>query len=82
MTYIRPEEGAGNDELETEANQFAADTLIPPSVATQLGRLRTAPEITAFANQIGVDPGIVAGRLSNDKVLTWAQTRRLRRSFN
>jgi len=40
------------------------------------------PEITAFANQIGVDPGIVAGRLSNDKVLTWAQTRKLRRSFN
>src|SRR6266571_210738 len=82
MTYIRPEEGAGDDELETEANQFAADTLIPPSAATKLGRLRTAPEITAFANQIGVDPGIVAGRLSNDKVLTWAQTRKLRRSFN
>jgi HTH-type transcriptional regulator/antitoxin HigA len=81
MTYIRPEEGAGDDELETEANQFAADTLIPPSATTQLGRLHTASEIAAFANQIGVDPGIVAGRLSNDKVLTWAQTRKLRRSF-
>jgi HTH-type transcriptional regulator / antitoxin HigA len=82
MTYIRPEEGQGDDELETEANQFAADALIPPSAAAELGRLRTVPEITAFANQIGVDPGIVAGRLSNDKVLTWAQTRKLRRSFN
>ena len=82
MTYIRPEDGAGDDELETEANEFAADTLIPPSATDQLGRLHTASEITAFANQIGVDPGIVAGRLSNDKVLTWAQTRKLRRSFN
>jgi HTH-type transcriptional regulator/antitoxin HigA len=81
MTYIRPEDGADDDELETEANQFAADTLIPPSAAAQLGKLRTAPEITGFANQIGVDPGIVAGRLSKDKVLTWPQTRRLRRSF-
>ena len=82
MTYIRPGEGAGDDELETEANQFAANTLIPPNAAAQLGRLRAVPEITAFANQIGVDPGIVAGRLSNDKALTWAQTRKLRRSFN
>jgi HTH-type transcriptional regulator / antitoxin HigA len=82
MTYIRPKEGAGDDELETEANQFAADTLIPPTAAAQLGKLHTASEVTAFANQIGVDPGIVAGRLSNDKMLTWAQTRKLRRCFN
>jgi HTH-type transcriptional regulator / antitoxin HigA len=81
MTYIRPEDGAGDDELETEANQFAADTLIPPRAAVQLGKLHTAPEITAFANQIGVDPGIVAGRLSKDEVLPWSMTRKLRRSI-
>lgn len=81
MTYIRPEDGAGDDEIETEANQFAADTLIPPGAAVRLGKLRTAPEITAFANQIGVDPGIVAGRLSKDEVLPWSRTRKLRRSI-
>jgi len=81
MTYIRPDDGTG-DGHEAEADQFAADTLIPPSMAPQLTGLRTTSQITAFAHQIGVDPGIVAGRLSNDKLLPWPQTRRLRKSFN
>jgi len=60
MTYIKPDDDAGDDELETEADQFAADTLVPPSAAAQLGSLRTSTDIIAFADQIGVDSGIVA----------------------
>jgi HTH-type transcriptional regulator/antitoxin HigA len=81
MTYIRPEHGTDDDELETEANRFAADALIPLHAAAQLAKLRTTPEITAFAGEIGVDPGIVAGRLSKDDVLPWSMTRKIRRTL-
>lgn len=56
-------------ELETEADAFACDTLIPPATyADFLTRVELSVEsIRRFADEIGVAPGIVTGRLQHDK---------------
>ena len=58
-------------QYEEEANRFAADTLIPPKALGDFlreGKL-ASEAIYAFAEQIGIGPGIVVGRLQHDGVL-------------
>jgi HTH-type transcriptional regulator / antitoxin HigA len=51
---------------EQEANQFAADTLIPPAARQGLGRIDlTAVGIRAVAARLDIHPGIVVGCLLN-----------------
>lgn len=66
-TYVALSD-AGDDEdgREGEANQFAADQLIPPTMREALVRLDQRPDVVRFAQEIGVDPGIVAGRLGTE----------------
>ena len=55
---------------EEEADEFARDFLIRPEHAESLRFLaHRAAEVTAFANKIGVAPGIVVGRMQHDGVL-------------
>jgi HTH-type transcriptional regulator/antitoxin HigA len=59
------------DRQEEEANRFASDHLIPPNdyrrfVAQGLFS-RTA--VLHFARQVGIDPGIVVGRLQHDEAI-------------
>jgi addiction module HigA family antidote len=57
--------GAG---LESEANRFAADFLIPPADYRFFpqGRHISKADVRYFADKIGVAPGIVVGRLQHD----------------
>jgi hypothetical protein len=57
--------------FESEANQFSSDTLVPPAELSEFLRKRefTSEAIYAFAERIGVGPGIVVGRLQHDNVL-------------
>jgi len=57
--------------FETEANQFARDTLIPPTTLTEFLRKNdfTNESIHDFAEAIGVGPGIVVGRLQFEGLL-------------
>ena len=79
-------EGSDVDPLfenqEAEANQFAADILIPPSSYKEFVKNeRFYPEgIEHFAAQLGISPGIVVRRLQNDKYLpqTWHNKLRTR----
>ena len=59
------------DEREKEADIFAADHLIPPDAYKYLVQknLIRLNEIEAFANDIGIHPGIVVGRLQHEKRL-------------
>ena len=54
--------------MEAEADRFAADRLIPPrEYANFVGRHVFYPDaIEAFASSLGIDPGIVVGRLQYD----------------
>jgi addiction module HigA family antidote len=65
-------EGDGcEDEREEAANEFAADILIPPNDYTEFVATTqlTETNITAFARDIGIAPGIVVGRLQHDDLL-------------
>lgn len=58
---------------EQEANQFAADLLIPPAERKRLGQLDlTAAQVQAFAAQIKIHPGIVAGALQHMGLVDYA----------
>ena len=53
------------ERYETEANQFAADTLIPPAALTEFVKRKTFSndDIYDFSEAVGISPGIVVGRL-------------------
>jgi len=58
---------------EAEADRFAADLLIPlaqwHSFITRPRKHYSKEEIVAFANELGIEPGIVVGRLQHEKLL-------------
>ena len=76
------EENAG---WEQEANEFAADYLIPLSAYSYfISQRRTFDEdsIQRFAKSIGISPGIVVGRLQHANIITYqSKLNRLKRRF-
>ena len=75
------DDGTDNDLLEDEANKFAEDFLIPPDHASRLGTLRADADVQAFADEIGIAPGIVVGRLQHDRIWAWNRGNKLKRSL-
>ncbi len=70
---------------ESEANQFAANTLIPPSRFRQFtaSRHRFSKEsVMRFAQSLGIAPGIVVGRLQHEGLLPLTHLNGLKRSVN
>jgi hypothetical protein len=69
---------------EQEADRFACDTLIPPDVLAEFVRRRkfASEDIYAFAESIGIGPGIVVGRLQHDGVLKWQQGNSFKQRLN
>lgn len=73
MLFIDIEGMLSNDQ-EEEANRFARDLLIPPPVAARLPALpKTHMAVCHLAAEIGIAPGIVVGRMQNERHITWAQ---------
>ena len=67
-----------NGDLESEADRFACDVLIPPTDARRLETLaleahgRLSKELVKeFARGIGVAPGVVVGRMQKEKWVPW-----------
>ena len=60
-----------DDKLETEADYFAQNTLIPAKEYRQFApsKYTSDAEIIAFAKRIGIHPGVVAGRLQHDGII-------------
>lgn len=81
-TSRRVIEGASKDirRDEAEADRFAARTLIPSKYDRLLKRL-SLPEMPAFAEQLGIAPAIVVGRLHHDGLLPYNRGNELRRRF-
>ncbi len=71
-------------QCESEANQFAADTLIPPAALGEFVRRNsfTNEGIHDFAEAIGVGPGIVVGRLQHERLLARHQGNALKQNLN
>lgn len=79
--FLESDGSGGSPKEEEEANRFAADLLIPPG---ELDRFLeeerpTKRAITEFAEQIGIAPGIVVGRLQYDGVLPYNHCNGLKR---
>ena len=67
---------------EDEANKFARDQLIPPAEwrrFTGSGLYQTHEDILAFADELGIAPGIVVGRLQHDRLILFSQFNDLKR---
>lgn len=63
------EENGGKGGKEDEANRFAADKLIPPAAFRRFldsDDYKTRLGVEAFADQVGIAPGIVVGRLQHE----------------
>lgn len=69
---------------EEEANKFAADQLVPPADYKNFVARGDfyADSIAAFARQIGIDAGIVIGRLQHDGYLPWEWGNKLRTHYS
>jgi addiction module HigA family antidote len=72
-----------NAALENDANKFAANYLIAPDDYKRFApsRYTSDEEIIRFANSIGIDPGIVAGRLQNDHIIPHNRCSKLKRKY-
>lgn len=81
QTFIDDGVQSAGQELEDEANRFAAGTLIPPATAKLLPSLRSDHDVESFAAKIGVSAGVVVGRLHNDGLWDWNRGNRLRRKL-
>ena len=70
-------------EWEAEADRFASELLIPPDDYLRFVASVGFPgaEIEAFASEIGVDPGVVVGRLQHDGHLDHDRCNALRTRF-
>jgi Zn-dependent peptidase ImmA (M78 family) len=71
-------------QYEAEANQFSADSLIPPGILGEFVRKKTftSDSIHDFAQSVGVGPGVVVGRLQHDGVLQRHQGNRLKQKLD
>ena len=60
-----------NSDLEAEADAFASNYLLPPAELKKFAPsiYTSDDEITAFAQSVGIHPGIVAGRLQHDGII-------------
>jgi HTH-type transcriptional regulator / antitoxin HigA len=67
---------------ETEANEFAADILIPSRLQEEFMQLRaTTHDVIRFAVKIGISPGIVVGQLQHHRRIGANQLNGLKRRF-
>jgi plasmid maintenance system antidote protein VapI len=82
LTFIDGEEDIAN-EMETEANEFAEQVLIPINRREELMDLAPKKEsIIRFAYSAGVSAGIVVGQLQHHKVIGRNQMNFLKRRFD
>lgn len=73
-----------DDDKEQQADDFAAKILIPPSYLTGFLRRRkrrhlSHEAIKAFAQKLGIAPGIIVGRLQHEGYLPFTHGNRLKR---
>ncbi|MFM8895930.1 MAG: ImmA/IrrE family metallo-endopeptidase [Actinomycetales bacterium] len=67
--------------IEKEADAFARQALIPADHESELANLRGLGDIEAFAQRVGVSPGVVVGRLQHDHVIGNQIGNRLKRRY-
>jgi len=72
---------AKKTESEQQADHFAAAFLIPPQHQSELKTLRSKAAVSLFADRLGIDPGIVVGRMQHDGVISFRYFNDLKKTF-
>jgi HTH-type transcriptional regulator/antitoxin HigA len=67
--------------LEEEANRWAASFLIPTEHDDRLRRLSPS-EIPAFADELGITPAIVVGRLQHEGLIHFSESKKWKRRLH
>lgn len=76
-------DGGDNPALEGEADAFARDLLIPPEAAARLREVsRSTAAVERYARELGIAPGIVVGRLQNERIIDWSHMNELKIFYN
>ena len=72
-----------NENVETEANEFARDFLIHRDDWVRFVEAGdyTLSSVRQFAKEINIDPGIVVGRLQHEKIIPFSQLTTLKTKF-
>jgi len=72
-----------NNVLEKEADDFANDYLIPPAELRKFApnKFTSDDEIVMFSNLIGINPGIVAGRLQHEELIPQNRCAKLKEKY-
>jgi HTH-type transcriptional regulator / antitoxin HigA len=74
--------GNSTDLMEREADEFASRILIPRHHDQALSRVtKTVESIAILAREIGIDPGILVGRLQHDRLLQYSEFNHMRTRF-
>ena len=72
---------AKKTESEHQADRFAADHLIPLQYQSELKTLRSKVDVCSFAQRLGIDPGIVVGRMQHDGLTRFNYFNDLKQTF-
>lgn len=83
-SFLDAEEKHDGHDKEEQADRFASDVLIPPLAYRGFRQAHPrpdAPTIQRFADEIGIAPGIVVGRLQHDAVIGWNTAYHLKERF-
>jgi len=83
VSYNEKEMMDANDKLEADANNFASNYLISVAALRRFApsKYTSDNEIVAFANSIGIHPGIVAGRLQHEKIIPQNRCSKLKEKY-
>jgi addiction module HigA family antidote len=73
-------DGTIDDPREHEANEFAANILIPRDTDPEIASLKTKEDVIRIANELKISPGIVAGRFQH-LTQKWSYFNGLKRKF-
>ncbi len=71
-----------DDPREQNANRFAASLLIPEDCEEELRGLMSYQSVEAFADEIGIAPGIVVGRLQCEEIIPYSHLNKLKVRLN
>jgi HTH-type transcriptional regulator/antitoxin HigA len=77
-----PNATKSTDPKEHEANLWASQCLIPQRFEAGLPSLRSKVSVRAYADAVGIHPGIVVGRLQHDKLIEPSWFNDLKTSFS
>ena len=77
------EHTAAEQDAEQDADTFAADFLVSPQEWRQFVRAArfSQADVQAFAQRVGIAPGIVVGRLQHEGKLANSRGNQLKRGF-